>query len=73
MFFYKCLKKLDETTALLNVTCDAFIHALDECVKLATNGSSQSSQLLSQISSLDSNNSLIDRILFSFIELLIHR
>ena len=27
---------------MLSVTCDAFIHTLDECVKLATGGSTQS-------------------------------
>jgi hypothetical protein len=31
---------------MLNVTCDAFIHTLDECVKLATGNSSQSLLLL---------------------------
>ncbi|CAF3700800.1 unnamed protein product [Rotaria sp. Silwood1] len=55
------VKKLDETTTMLNVTCDAFIHALDECVKLATGGSSQSLMLLSPSSSINSNSSLIQR------------
>ncbi|CAF3067405.1 unnamed protein product [Rotaria sp. Silwood2] len=55
------VKKLDETTAMLNVTCDAFIHVLDECVKLATGGSSQSLTLLSPSSSINSNNSSIYR------------
>jgi hypothetical protein len=32
---------------MLSVTCDAFIHTLDECVKLATGNSSQSLLLLS--------------------------
>jgi hypothetical protein len=32
---------------MLSVTCDAFIHTLDECVKLATGDSSQSLLLLS--------------------------
>jgi hypothetical protein len=31
---------------MLSVTCDAFIHTLDECVKLATGDSSQSLLLL---------------------------
>jgi len=32
---------------MLSVTCDAFVHTLDECVKLATGDSSQSLLLLS--------------------------
>jgi hypothetical protein len=44
-FFF--LKKLDESSSMLSVTCDAFIHTLDECVKLATGDSSQSLLLLS--------------------------
>ena len=32
---------------MLSVTCDAFIHTLDECVKLATGDSSHSLLLLS--------------------------
>ncbi|CAF1351226.1 unnamed protein product [Rotaria sp. Silwood1] len=42
------VQKLDESTSMLSVTCDAFIHTLDECVKLATGDSSQSLLLLSQ-------------------------
>ncbi len=34
---------------MLGVTCDAFIHTLDECVKLATGDSSQSLILLSPL------------------------
>ncbi|CAF1093515.1 unnamed protein product, partial [Rotaria sordida] len=45
------IKKLDESTSMLNVTCDAFIYTLDECVKLATGDSSQSLLLLSSSSS----------------------
>ncbi|UJR29904.1 hypothetical protein I4U23_017452 [Adineta vaga] len=41
------VKKLDESSSMLSVTCDAFIHTLDECVKLATGDSSQSLLLLS--------------------------
>ncbi|CAF1400494.1 unnamed protein product [Adineta steineri] len=41
------VKKLDESSSMLNITCDAFIHTLDECVKLATGDSSQSLLLLS--------------------------
>ncbi|CAF3878570.1 unnamed protein product [Rotaria magnacalcarata] len=41
------IKKLDESTSMLSVTCDAFIHTLDECIKLATGNSSQSLLLLS--------------------------
>ena len=36
---------------MLSVTCDAFIHTLDECVKLATGDSSQSLILLSSLPS----------------------
>lgn len=36
---------------MLSVTCDAFIHTLDECVKLATGDSSQSLLLLSPLPS----------------------
>ncbi|CAF1340238.1 unnamed protein product [Rotaria magnacalcarata] len=55
------VKILDETTSMLNIACDAFIQTLDECVKLATSGSSQSLLLSSSTPSLDSNNMLIDR------------
>ncbi len=40
---------------MLTVTCDAFIHTLDGCVKLATGGSKQP-LFLSSSSSLNSDN-----------------
>ena len=52
---YFLLKNLDETTSMLSVTCDAFIHTLDDCVKLAINGSTQSLSLLSATSSINSD------------------
>ncbi|CAF0955817.1 unnamed protein product [Adineta steineri] len=36
------VKDLDETSSMLSMTCDAFIQTLDECVKLATNDSTNS-------------------------------
>lgn len=46
---------------MLNVTCDAFIHTLDECVKLATGGSTQSFLLSSPISPANSNGNSVHR------------
>jgi len=46
---------------MLSVTCDVFIHTLDECVKLATSNSTQSLFLLSPISSINSDKILIQR------------
>jgi hypothetical protein len=40
---------------MLSVTCDVFIHTLDECVKLATSSSTQSLFHLSPISSINSD------------------
>lgn len=49
--YLKKKQKLDETTSMLSVTCDAFIHTLDECIQLATGGSTPSLLLLSPMSS----------------------
>ncbi|CAF4357449.1 unnamed protein product, partial [Rotaria sp. Silwood2] len=59
------IKKLDESTSMLSVTCDAFIHTLDECVKLATGDSSQSLLLLSPPSSIMSDDLSIYQQSFS--------
>jgi len=64
------LKKLDETTSMLTGTCDAFIHTLDDCVKLATGGSTQPLLLLSQTSSINSDKTLIQRKLSKEINVL---
>ncbi|CAM2717981.1 unnamed protein product [Rotaria socialis] len=48
------IKKLDESTSMLSVTCDAFIHTLDECIKLATAISDDISILQQSFSSIDS-------------------
>ncbi len=46
---------------MLSVTCDAFIHTLDECVKLATGNSSQSLLLLSPSPTIVVDESTINR------------
>jgi hypothetical protein len=46
---------------MLSVTCDAFIHTLDECVKLATGNSSQSLLLLSPSPTIAFDESTINR------------
>jgi hypothetical protein len=43
------LKKLDQSASMLNVTCDAFIHTLDECARLTNGGASRSSLLLASL------------------------
>jgi len=58
------IKKLDESTSMLSVTCDAFIHTLDECVKLATGNSSQSLLLLSPSPSTAADETTISQKLF---------
>jgi hypothetical protein len=59
--FFSSIKKLDESTSMLSVTCDAFIHTLDECVKLATGNSSQSLLLLSPSPTIVVDESTINR------------
>ncbi len=45
---------------MLSVTCDAFIHTLDECVKLATGNSSESLLLLSSSPTTDETTLIND-------------
>jgi len=54
------VKNLDETTSMLSVTCDVFIHTLDECVQLATGGSTQS-LLSTPTSSMNSDKITTER------------
>jgi len=46
---------------MLSVTCDAFIHTLDECIQLATGGSTPSLLLLSPMSSNNGEQLTIQR------------
>ncbi|CAF1367607.1 unnamed protein product [Rotaria sp. Silwood1] len=63
------VNKLDETTCILSIPCDAFIQTFVECVKLATDNSNESSLLLSANSN---NTSQINkRILFNKVLLLV--
>ena len=50
---------------MLSVTCDAFIHTLDECVKFAARGSSQSLLLLSPTTSIPIDGTSECRQIFS--------
>lgn len=45
---------------MLSVTCDAFIHTLDECIRLATGGSTQP-LFLSPTSSISTDQILTQR------------
>jgi len=46
---------------MLSITCDAFIDTLDECVKLATSGSTKSLFLSSPTTSINSDQILTQR------------
>ena len=69
--FFFSLKKLDESSSMLSVTCDAFIHTLDECVKLATGESSQSLTLLSPLptTAMDGTSTTIENLFLKLIQL----
>lgn len=50
---------------MLSVTCDAFIHTLDECVKLATGDTSSSSSTLpDEISTSQQTSAEIDLTMY---------